>query len=271
MWILNEMCPMSEFSIRSIADDLFRLFFPSVCPACGRPMAEGSRTICTRCRGEIPLTGFCRRADNPVAERLRELKLPVVNACAFYFYVAGSDFRRLIHAFKYRGGWRLAVEMGEWFGAEMKEGGLYDDVEVLVPVPLHWRKRLHRGYNQSEYLAEGMARMLGCEVDTRSVVRRVHNKSQALSGRDRRWENVQGIFGVRYPERLNGKHILLVDDVFTSGFTIVSCAEEILRQVPDCRLSVATLAVSRNELLTAHPLSPGRAPKKEEYEYFLEP
>ena len=153
----------------------------------------------------------------------------------------------------------------------MRDGGLYDGVDVLVPVPLHWRKRLRRGYNQSEYLTEGMARSLGCRVDTRSVVRRVHNKSQALSGREHRWENVQGIFGVRHPERLIGKHILLVDDVFTSGFTIASCAEEILRRVPECRLSVATLAVSRSELLSAHPLQPGRAPQKKEYEYFLEP
>lgn len=262
---------MTGFSFRSMFGDVFRLFFPPVCPACGRPMGEGARTICTRCRGEIPLTGFCRRADNPVAERLRELKVPVVHACSFYFYVAGSGFRRLVHAFKYRGGWRLAVEMGEWFGAEMREGGLYSDVEVVVPVPLHWRKRLRRGYNQSEYLAEGMARSLGCGVDARSVVRRVHNRSQALSGRERRWENVQGIFGVRNPAALAGKHVLLVDDVLTSGFTVASCAEEILRRVPDCRLSVATLAVSRSELLTAHPLKPGRPPKEREYEYFLEP
>ena len=262
---------MAGVSLHDMFSDLVQLFFPPVCPACGRPMGEGNRTICTRCRGEIPLTDFCRRAENPVVERLRELKVPVVNACSFYFYVAGSNYRRLIHAFKYRGGWKLAIEMGEWFGAEMRNGGLYDSVDVLVPIPLHWRKRLRRGYNQSEYLAEGMARSLGCKVDTHSVARRVHNKSQALSGREHRWENVQGIFEVRHPERLLGKHILLVDDVFTSGFTIASCAGEILRRVPECRLSVATLAVSRSELLTGHPLQPGPPPQKKEYEYFLEP
>ena len=126
--------------------------------------------------------------------------------------------------------------------------GLYDDVEVVVPVPLHLRKRLKRGYNQSEYLAEGIAAELGVGVDRRSVVRRRNNPSQALSRKSDRWANVEGVFGVRHPERLAGRHILLVDDVFTTGATIVSCAETILRSVPGCRISIAALAVSEHEL-----------------------
>ena len=240
--------------LRHIAQDLAGLFYPPVCPVCGGMMGEGNVLICTYCRNEIPLTFFCAQEHNSVRERLWELQLPVVNAASFFFFVHGSGFRELVHTFKYRGGWKLAREMGEWFGAEIAAGGIYSDIDVIVPVPLHIRKRLRRGYNQAEYIAEGLASALGRPVDLHSVRRRVHNKSQTLSDRSKRWDNVAGIFDVRRPEALAGKHILLVDDVLTTGATLISCGREILSQVPDCRLSVATLAVSRNELLSAYPV-----------------
>ena len=122
-----------------------------------------------------------------------------------------------------------------------------DTVDRIVPVPLHWRKRLRRGYNQAEYLAEGIARALRAEVDRHSVRRIRNNPAQALHRHAERWDNVEGIFAVRRPERLAGHHLLLVDDVLTTGATLLSCAETILRAAPDCRLSVAVLAVPQRE------------------------
>lgn len=155
----------------------------------------------------------------------------------------------MVHDFKYRSGWSLATEMGHWYGRELAEAGLYGDVDVVVPVPLHFLKRIKRGYNQSEYIARAIAQTLALPVDTRNVVRRVHNSSQTRRAKSERWENVEGIFAVRHAERLSGRHILLVDDVLTTGATIISCAEAIYRAVPDCRLSIATIAVSKSELL----------------------
>lgn len=213
---------------------------------CGCLMSEEVDFICTRCRWEMPLTGFGGKFDNPVAHKFHGL-LPVVNASSYLWFIDNSDVRSMIHSFKYRGNWSYARKAGEWYGAELREGGLYSDVDVVVPVPLHLRKRLSRGYNQAEYIAEGIAAAMGLTVDRKSVVRRRHNKSQTERSKSERWENVSGIFAVRNPQNLVGKHILLVDDVLTTGATIISCAQAILDAVPGCRISIATLAASRAE------------------------
>lgn len=227
--------------------DVAALLFPPRCPVCGEPLERGERTVCTLCRTTAPLTGFWREADNPVVRKFWGL-LPVERASAFLYFVHGSGWRRLIHDFKYRGAWRTARDMGVWYGRCLSESGLYDDIELIVPMPLHPLKRCRRGYNQSEYIAEGIASQLGVAVDRRSVRRRRYTQSQAGKSRRERSHNVEGAFAVRRPERLSGRHVLLVDDVLTTGNTLLSCAEEMLRAAPDCRISIAALAVSRREL-----------------------
>ncbi len=227
----------------TLLKDISSLFFTPSCPVCGRSMNDGEYFICNACRWEAPLTGFQEQIDNPVVQKFWGI-VKVVNACAFMYFVHGSGFRSLIHDFKYRGRWQEALMAGEWFGGELDKSPLYADIDIIVPIPLHLRKFLHRGYNQAEYLARGMARSMGVKVDTRSVVRKVYNESQALRPRHERWKNVEDIFAVSRPERLAGKHILLVDDVLTTGATICSCAEAIENAVPDCRLSIACFATA---------------------------
>lgn len=227
--------------------DIGSLFFPPVCPACGRPMGEGQGFICTACQWDIPLTGYESRADNPVFRRFWGL-LPIENATAFAWFIHESNFRSLVHRFKYSGQWRNALDMGRWFGRVLADTDAYAGVDVIVPVPLHTRKMLKRGYNQSAYIAGGMSRSMDVPVDTRSVVRRINNRSQTEHSKTERWENVEGIFAVRRPDRLAGKHILLVDDVLTTGATIGSCAEAILAAVPGCRISIASLYASKQGL-----------------------
>ena len=227
--------------------DVSSLFFPARCAVCGEPLAAGERMLCTYCRATAPLTGYWREADNPVVRKCWGM-VPVVQASGFLFFVHGSGWRQLIHGFKYRGSWRTAREMGEWYGRYLSESGLYADVECVVPLPLHPFKRCRRGYNQSEYIAEGIAAQLGVPVERRSVYRRRNTAIQARKSHRERAGNVEGAFAVRHPERLAGRHVLLVDDVMTTGSTLLSCAGEILRAVPDCRISLAALAVSRREL-----------------------
>lgn len=229
------------------AGSIGALFYAPRCPVCGEPLGEGMRTFCTRCRAEAPLTGYWRMFDNPLVESFWGL-LPVVHASALLFFAGNSGWRRVIHDFKYRGRWRLAREAGHWLGGELAAAPWYGDVDAVVPVPLHWIKRLRRGYNQSEYIAEGIAAELGCPVDRRSVVRRRNNPPQVERTTGERWSNVEELFAVRRPERLRGKHILLVDDVLTTRATMVSCGEAILRAVPDCRISVAVVAAAKHRL-----------------------
>lgn len=232
------------------AHDLEALFFPPRCPVCQRELNSGSRMVCTRCLAEAPLTHFWLAPDNPLTRSFWGL-LPVEQASALLYFSAHSGWRRLIHDFKYHHQWRLALEMGRWYGAELAESDLYHSIDRVIPIPLHWRKRLLRGYNQSEYLAQGIAEKLGVECDLRSVRRHRNNPSQAQRSREERWQNVEGIFSVRHPERLAGKHLLLVDDVLTTRATLISCGEAILKAVPDCRLSVAVLAASKHNI--QHP------------------
>lgn len=229
--------------LSEMADDLRSLFFPAICVICGGELPEGSRNFCTACRTDIPLTHFWEQADNPVARRFWG-ELPVVQASAFFYFVEQSGWRHVIHRFKYEGAWWLALDLGRWYGSYLAASPLYRDIEAVVPVPLHWLKRLRRGYNQSEYIAAGIAEELGVEVDRHSLVRRVNNPSQTLHSEADRWRNVEGIFAVRRPERIAGRHVLIVDDVLTTGATVISAAEALLAAAPDCRISIAALSVS---------------------------
>lgn len=231
----------------SILSDLWRLIVPAHCAVCGDALAEGEECVCTLCRATAPLTGYWREADNPVFRKCWGM-VPVERASGFLFFAHASGWRRMIHDFKYRGAWRPARVVGAWYGGCLAESGLYDDVDVVVPLPLHPFKTCRRGYNQSEYIAEGIASQLGVPLDRASVGRRRNTASQALRPRRERAVNVENAFAVRRPERLAGKHILLVDDVMTTGSTLLSCATAILNAVPDCRVSIAALAVSQHEL-----------------------
>ena len=177
---------------------------------------------------------------------LFENMLPVESAAAMFWFVGGTDWQRVIHNFKYRGRWFFALKLGEWLGEELRDSGNFEDIDVIVPIPLHFRRRLARGYNQSEQLALGVGRKMGIKCDLGAVCRKVYNESQTLKSRKERWDNVEEIFEVRKAHKLRGRHILLIDDVMTTGATISSCAESIYRACEgDVRISIATLAVSR--------------------------
>ncbi|MBE6189355.1 MAG: ComF family protein [Rikenellaceae bacterium] len=235
----------------SILSKLYRdfrgLFFPPLCAVCGEPLAEGEEWLCTLCRATAPLTNYEREYYNPVVEKFAGL-VPVERASVMLFFQQGSGWQRLIHGFKYHEAWRLALEMGRWYGARLKASGLYEDVDLVIPMPLHPFKQLWRGYNQASYLAEGVAEGLGVKVERRAVRRVRYTSSQAQTPRRKRAENVAGAFAVSDIERLRGRHVLVVDDVLTTGSTIVALIEAMQAEVPDLKVSVAALAAPRREL-----------------------
>lgn len=236
---------MSIFrEVSGVVMDVMSLLMPRTCLVCGRVLLEDEDCVCSACRYNIPLTGFSQSKDNPV-KLLFDNELPVEAATAMFWFVRETEWQRIIHKFKYAGRWFFAQKMGEWLGEELRNSGDFDDVDMIVPVPLHLRRRLKRGYNQSEQLAIGISRRMGVECDFRSVCRRSYNESQTTKSRVERWGNVARIFEVRRAERLRGRHILLVDDVLTTGATISSCAIEIIKACEgDVRISIASLAVS---------------------------
>ena len=229
--------------LRRLVDDLGSLIYDDGCIICGRSMGGELGSICLKCRFEMPTTRYLYSSNNPVKEHF-EMIASIVEASSYLYFRTDDRWRKMIHRLKYQGEWRLGLTFGELYGAELKSSGLYNDVDLVVPVPLHVMKYLKRKYNQSEYIAEGIAKELGIKVDRRSLYRRRNNPSQTRQHASERWLNVSDLFAVRNPERLENRHILLVDDVLTTGATLSACIYALQRDVPTCRISIATLAVA---------------------------
>lgn len=194
----------------------------------------------------MPLTDYWMAEDNPAATMLRKRIPDLHHASALLYFRHESGYRAMIHSLKYSGRRDIAVALGEMFGRELRESPFYDGTDVLVPVPLHWSKRMQRGYNQAEEICAGLSRSMGIPYDFRALKRIRRTRTQALHrDPDARRRNVEGAFRLRCPDRLRGRHILLVDDVLTTGATITACAEAIRTALPEAGISVATLAVVR--------------------------
>lgn len=218
------------------------LFFPRYCIVCGRTLAKGEECLCTMCNINLPRTDYHLRKDNPV-EKMFWGKIPLEQATSFFFYRKGSDFRQILHQLKYGGQKGIGAIMGRYMAAELLESGFFEGVDVILPVPLHKKKQQIRGYNQSEWIARGIAAVTGISIDTESVVRRKNTETQTRKSFLERWENVEGIFELNHAESLIGKHILIVDDVLTTGATTVECAS-CLTDIEGIRISILTLAMA---------------------------
>ena len=219
------------------------LFFPRCCVVCGSPLSRGEECLCTCCNINLPRTGFHLRKDNPV-ECLFWGRIPgLKRASSFLFYRKGSDFRRILHLLKYGGYKELGEVMGRYMSAELSSGEFFDGVDMIIPVPLHRKKQKLRGYNQSEWIARGIASVTGIPLCAECMIREKNTETQTRKSTFERWENVEGIFKLCDTVHFEGKHVLLVDDVLTTGATTVACASAFAR-VSGIRISVLTLAVA---------------------------
>jgi len=221
-------------------DDFISLLFPRLCYACGDHLVRNENLICTQCYVVIPRTKYHVEEDNPVA-RLFWGRCMIEKAAAFSFYNKGSRIRNLIHNLKYKGIKEIGYELGRIYGVSLKSSGFTDDIDIIIPVPLHLSKKQKRGFNQSDLISEGLAIVTGLPVSTNSLARVAVSATQTKRSRYERWTNVEGIFEVTDPESIRHKHILLIDDVITTGSTIESCANELLK-VEGVKVSVVALA-----------------------------
>jgi ComF family protein len=226
--------------IYDLWDDFISLLFPRLCYGCGNHLMRNENLICTECYVVIPRTGYHKIPENPVAQLFWGRCL-LEKAAAFSYYNKGSRIRSLIHNLKYKGIKEIGPELGSIYGKSLKSSGFTDDIDLIIPVPLHPMKKRKRGFNQSELICDGLSAVTGIQADVNSLIRSARSETQTKRSRYERWTNVEGIFCLTNTESLIGKHILLVDDVITTGSTIESCANELLK-VEGVRVSVVALA-----------------------------
>jgi ComF family protein len=220
-------------------DDFISLLFPRLCYACGNHLLRNENLICTGCYVSIPRTNYHLQAENPVAQLFWGRCL-IEKAAAFSFYARGSRIRNLIHKLKYKGIKEIGYELGRIYAVPLKASGFTAGIDMIIPVPLHPSKKRIRGFNQSECISTGISDVTGLPVDTDSLIRIVLSATQTNRSRYERWTNVEGIFRVADASAIRGKHILLVDDVITTGSTIESCVNELLK-VEDVKVSVIAI------------------------------
>lgn len=218
------------------------LFFPRQCVVCGAILHDGEEVLCLGCNIGMPRTDYHLQADNLV-ERSLWGKVPLQRATSYIYYRKGDEYRRILHLLKYEGRSDVGETMGRFIATDLLRYGFFDGVDIIVPVPLHPDKLKSRGYNQSECIAKGISSVVSIPVDTVSLLRQKSNETQTRKSAFGRWENVEGIFKLHSAGAFAGKHILLVDDVLTTGATITACADA-LAGVENVRISVLTLAVA---------------------------
>ena len=218
---------------------LVNIIYPHFCAACGNVLYFNEEILCLNCFADLPRTGFHTDPENEVA-RIFWGRVPLAHATSFIYFTKDSRYRRILHELKYRGQQHVGIEMGRLFGLELKNTP-FTHADLIHPVPLHSSKFRHRGYNQSELIARGISGVIRVPVQSDLIVRTSETGTQTKKNRYERWENVKDTFMVPDPEPLQNKHILLVDDVITTGATIEACAETLLR-ISGVTLSVASLA-----------------------------
>ncbi len=219
---------------------ILSLFFPDVCPVCERLLTGGERHICIGCLADIPYSYFWSWRDNPAEILLRE-RVKTKYAASLILYRSESNWRSVIHRFKYTGDISMGVYLATLLAGKINECGSFQDIDIIVPVPLHPLKKWRRGFNQASVIAHSLGDVLNIPVCDNLLKRGRYSTSQTEKNRENRYKGVAGAFFIKHPERLREKHILLVDDVLTTGATIEACGR-VLLDIEGTSLSVVTLA-----------------------------
>lgn len=227
-----------------LLNHIINLFFPRVCAACGNILLEGENDVCTTCRFLLPKTGYEMNPNNPLAQMFYG-QMPFNAVMAEFFFSKTGKVQHLIHGLKYHHCRENGIFLGEEIGKSLLKAPDYQGISYIIPIPLHPKKEKIRGYNQSHVIAEGISEVMNIPIAEQCLVRSVFTDTQTKKSREERWQNVKDIFELKNPQKLQGKHVLLVDDVLTTGATLMS-AGKALMQVEGIKISVATVACAGN-------------------------
>lgn len=226
--------------LQSYLSDFAHLFFPHNCVGCGSDVVEQNQIICGSCFLRLPETNFFNYSNNTV-EKIFAGRIKLEDAGSAYYFTKHSILQNLVFELKYRGNKEVGLLLGELTARQMSNCRRFEEVDIILPLPLNKQKEKKRGYNQAAMIAQGISRVLNKPLMTDAVARNIFTETQTHKDRVSRWKTMQDVFEVSKPEALKGKHILLVDDVVTTGATLEACGQTILN-IPETKLSIATVA-----------------------------
>lgn len=230
---------MKRWSI--LWNDLLNLFFPKTCLTCSKPLLENEEQICLECLCDLPYTNFHKKKENRIGQ-LFIWNISVEKATAFLYYEKGGHVQKLIHQLKYHDNPEIGHLLGRIAALKIqKESAFFEGIDTLLPVPLHPKRQRARGYNQAAVIASGIQEITHLPIETCAVIRQIGNESQTHKQFYERSENVSAIFRIVNPEPLQGKHLLIIDDVITTGSTISSLCQT-LSEIPDIKISIFSLS-----------------------------
>lgn len=222
--------------------NLLNLFFPPVCEACNNALTDNELVICTICRHDLPVTNFhFDNADNVKKVVYGRVKLE--QATALLHFSKRGVVQQLLHNLKYRGHQNISGFLGRWLVAELKTLKEYNQIDVVIPVPLYKTKLRQRGYNQVEQFGKAIAEAINADYNDTVLIKTKPTKTKVFEGRLSRWNDDGAVFAISEDLSLRGKHILLVDDIITTGATAEACATELLK-IDNIKLSLATMAIA---------------------------
>jgi ComF family protein len=227
-------------ALKNIANSAVHLFYPHICTGCGSDLLEEDNLLCLKCIHDLPHTSFAGFEGNPV-EKYFWGRLPVTAAHSEFYFSKESLLQHLIHQLKYKGNTQIGYYLGELMGKTMLTSSRFNSIDALIPLPLYPDKEHKRGYNQAAVICNGISSVMNVPVLNGYVIRQRPTETQTRKHRTERWENVKGSFRLVNEKSLLNKHLLLVDDVITTGATLEACGHAIL-QIEHVKLSIATLA-----------------------------
>lgn len=228
--------------ILDVWQGLLHLVYPKLCEACNKALIAQEDVLCIACSSNIALTNYPDIANNETALRFAG-RITFKYATSFAYFTEGGLLQILLHQLKYKNNIAIGLFLGRRFAQVLKKTSWVSAVDVIVPVPLHKTKLDKRGFNQSEIIAAAMAEILNVDIDVHTLVRIIDTESQTHKSRAQRAENMKNVFALKDYEMLKGKHVLLLDDVLTTGATIESCVTT-LQEIEGLTISIATVGVA---------------------------
>ncbi len=224
----------------ALINDFLSLIYPRQCEACERILFRHEKMLCNKCLLTLPKSNFHLNKNNPILQTMAG-RVPLLNASALYVFEKGGRVQKLLHAIKYENQKKLAFMLGQMAAEEVKNDVVFASADFLIPVPLHYKKLKSRGFNQSEVFAQGISEVLRIPLNTKSVIRQTESATQTKKRKYERWENVAGIFALQEKNSLSNKHLVLVDDVVTTGATIEALWQAI-KEIEGIRVSLISIA-----------------------------